>query len=584
MTRLEGEGWYIRRQATRCCFAVSKADEKGKAAAMEQRPLIADICGQDGAPATISFHDLELATQGPSPAIVGYHYLPAETDIRGVDSRHTKAFVKGHKAAVQVADLFNNNNNKIHKGTKDPAPIPMRVTSSGLVKGSFADEEQGQNLHEAILWFEKTRFQFQALMTTGCWTSTHYLHFSNPLSPQTVSGLHDDGGYSPNITLISGVCLFSKRLISASIPKEGHGVHVQALEVPNPTLYEVETIARVAPVIADMIAVLDDHGTEHSNGDDRLCRDGDGDGDGSSRKLSLCLTVPRFHYYQTIDTHLRDGLCTFPQAIQWMDAVDKRHHQIIRVFHRYIQHELSRRPQQRQQADSVHQIVPLHSVSLVCEIIRDSLQKEHLPSLDYVLQMLEIHDPTWTGFYALIPEKERPHDFRDLGYLFYVYQVARPALIEQHNLNPNPKSPSQSNPLIISVDDIRERRIYTRAQKLLKRIRTRPEYPAMPHLLETYTCNRVFIDQNRDREQGKADLYYQDPSPKGMILKDKEVVTVKEKSMCRSKFANGHGYCENGHGHGHGTILDTFDVISVLFGSHAAIVLKRLFADEGLGG
>ena len=577
MTRLEGEGWYIRRQATRCCFAVSKADEKGKAAAMEQRPLIADICGQDGAPATISFHDLELATQGPSPAIVGYHYLPAETDIRGVDSRHTKAFIKGHKAAVQVADLFNNNN-KIHKGTKDPAPIPMRVMSSGLVKGSFADEEQGQNLHEAILWFEKTRFQFQALMTTGCWTSTHYLHFSNPLSPQTVSGLHDDGGYSPNITLISGVCLFSKRLISASIPKEGHGVHVQALEVPNPTLYEVETIARVAPVIADMIAVLDDHGTEHSNGDDRLCRDGDGDGDGSSRKLSLCLTVPRFHYYQTIDTHLRDGLCTFPQAIQWMDAVDKRHHQIIRVFHRYIQHELSRRPQQRQQADSVHQIVPLHSVSLVCEIIRDSLQKEHLPSLDYVLQMLEIHDPTWTGFYALIPEKDRPRDFQDLGYLFYVYQVVRPALLEQHNPNPQPQSQSQSqyNPLIIGVDDIHERRIYIRAQKLLKRIRSRPEYLARPHLLETYTCNRVFINQNRDREQGKASLYCQDPSPGEIVL--------KERSLCRSKPANGngHGCCENGDSGD--TALDTFDVISVLYGYHAATVLKGLCVDVGLEG
>lgn len=40
---------------------------------MEPRPLIADLCGQDGVPATIAFHELELATQGPSPAIVGYH-------------------------------------------------------------------------------------------------------------------------------------------------------------------------------------------------------------------------------------------------------------------------------------------------------------------------------------------------------------------------------------------------------------------------------------------------------------------------------------------------------------------------------
>lgn len=560
------------------CRPVYRTDEKVETAAMEPRPLIADLCGQYEAPATISFHDLELATQGPSPAIVGYHHLFAETGIRGVDSRHTKAFIKGHKAAVQVADLFNNNKN--NEGVKDPASMPMRVTSSGLVKGPSADEEQGQNIHEAILWFEKTQFQFQALTTTaGNWTSAHYLHFSNPLPPQTGSGIHD-------ITLISGVCLFSEKIVSASIPK-GHGVHVQALELPKPTLYEVETIARTSPVIADLISMLDNDGTDHSNGDSILCRDSDDDG--PNRRINLNLDVPSFHYYQTLDTRLRDALCTFREAIQWMDAIDKRHHQIIRVFHRYILHELSRRPrrqlrQQRQKANNIQQITPLPAVSVVCEIIRNSLQNERLPSLDHVLQMLTIHDPTWTGFYALIPEKERPRDFRDLGYLFYVYQVARPALIEQHNLNPNPKSPSQSNPLIIGVDDIHERRIYARAQKLLKRVRTKPEYPTMPHLLETYTCNRIFIDQNWNREQGKANLYCRDPSPGGMILKDKEVVTVKEKSMCRSKFANGHGYCENGHVHGDGTILDTFDVISALFGSHAAIVLKGLFADEGLGG
>lgn len=543
---------------------------------MEPRPLIADLCGQDGVPATIAFHDLELATQGPSPAIVGYHHLPAETDIRGVDSRHTKAFSKGHKAAGQLADLFNNNKN--NEGTGDPAPIPMRVTSSGLVKGSSADEEQGQNFHEAILWFEKTQFQFQAPTTTGCWTSTHYLHFSNPLPPQNVSGIHD-------ITLISGVCLFSRKLMSASIPKEGHSAHVQALEVPKPTLYEMEGIARAAPAIADMITMFDDDGTDHSNGDSSLCRDGDGIG--SNRKLSLNLDVPSFHYYQAVDTRLRDGLCTFPEAIRWMDAVDKRHHQIICVFHRYIQHEISRRPRRRlrrqQQANSIQQITALPSVSLVCGIIRDSLQNERLPCLDHVLQMLTIHDPIWTGFYVLVPEKERPRDFRGLGYLFYVYQVVRPALVGQHNPSPQSQSQSpsqsQSNPLIIGVDDIQERRIYIRAQKLLKQIRTRPEYSAKPHLLEMYTCKRVFINQNRDREQGNASLYCQDPSPGGMSL--------KERSLCRSNSTNGNG---PGHGHdcknggGEITVLNTFDVISELFGCHAGAVLKGLCVDVGLGG
>lgn len=95
-----------------------------------------------------------------------------------------------------------------------------------------------------------------------------------------------------------------------------------------------------------------------------------------------------------------------------------------------------------------------------------------------------------------------------------------------------------------------------------------------------YTCNRVFINQNRDREQGKASLYSQDPSPGGMSL--------KERSLCRSKSNNGdgpgHGHdCKNGGG-GETTVLNTFDVISELFGRHAGAVLKGLCVDVGLGG
>jgi len=67
----------------------------------------------------------------------------------------------------------------------------------------------------------------------------------------------------------------------------------------------VEHIARVAPVIADFAALLYKTSASHRQ----------------QTRLNLCLDIPNFHYYQAIEEHLRNGSCTFNQALQWMDAV-----------------------------------------------------------------------------------------------------------------------------------------------------------------------------------------------------------------------------------------------------------------------
>ena len=63
--------------------------------------------------------------------------------------------------------------------------------------------------------------------------------------------------------------------------------------------------------------------------------------------------------------------------------------------------------------------------------------------------------------------------------------------------------------LIISIDDIMESPICSKAQKFLKKVQNAPDCPSHSTLLEVYTCRRVFINSN---EEGSL-LYFEDPTP-----------------------------------------------------------------------
>ncbi|KAJ5570098.1 uncharacterized protein N7459_009528 [Penicillium hispanicum] len=510
--------------------------------------LFANLQYEAGNPATISFHDPEQCMRGQSSEILGYYHLPRTTDEEE-DPHYTKAFAKGRKVAVNVASIINSD-----KGPKrDPSVI---LTNSGLIGGPPCD---GHALRtEGITWFEKTHFQPQAsVMNDQSWPSTHYLHFSSPVakiqpgpppgkgSPQ--SGLQD-------VSIVSGMCLFSSSILQSST-SSGRHFDVEKLSRAKPTLYEVEYLARSAPVIADLASILT---PDHEQ---------------STRALSISVDVPSFHYYLSVDEHLRNGgSCTFTEALQWMAAVEKRHQQISQVFCRYINYKVSRRRGTSRNFDI--QVSP--SADLVCQFLRECLAKCVLPSVDDALARLSAEVPTWATFYELVPEKEKPKDFRALGYLFYVYQVLRPALESRRK---EPQSlcrdslckkccAPQATPtkLLISVDDAVERRIYSRSQKLLKKLRTLPDNPIDCNLLETYLCRRVFINSN----EAGSNLYLDDPSPALPVAKDCRTLADKADDAM-------------GSAQDDETKMDPFDVVKKLYGSSAAEVLEDLFAEVGLG-
>ncbi|KAK7958683.1 hypothetical protein PG988_013531 [Apiospora saccharicola] len=140
--------------------------------------------------------------------------------------------------------------------------------------------------------------------------------------------------------------------------------------------------------------------------------------------------------------------------------------------------------------------------------IRQALISGMVPDIaDCMDAICEVEGERWAMFYSLISEKDRPCDFRSLGNLFYIYEVVRPALAakdgstatELESSGPNSALDDSSSsghsdmfdsalrlranlerPLILSIDDRAERKIYSKAQAFIKKIRRAPQIPSHP--------------------------------------------------------------------------------------------------------
>ena len=172
-----------------------------------------------------------------------------------------------------------------------------------------------------------------------------------------------------------------------------------------------------------------------------------------------------------------------------------------------------------------------------------------LPSVQQAIDDLGVHEPTWTRFMQFVPDVEKPKDFRALGQMFYVYQVILHALDEELT-QPD---------LLISVEDSAERGVYSRAQKLLKKIRE-STCSVSPVLLETYLFPRVFVDNNAHG----SELYAHDPYP-GSVYENygsrSDVAPESDRMLSK---------------------LDTLEVIERLFGETSSALLRELGAEVGL--
>jgi hypothetical protein len=66
-------------------------------------------------------------------------------------------------------------------------------------------------------------------------------------------------------------------------------------------------------------------------------------------------------------------------------------------------------------------------------VIKGALQEGKSPSLERILEKMDAEkDGCWRAFYQRVPTSQRPKDLEQLGFLYYVFEVVRPALMEVH--------------------------------------------------------------------------------------------------------------------------------------------------------
>jgi hypothetical protein len=199
---------------------------------------------------------------------------------------------------------------------------------------------------------------------------------------------------------------------------------------------------------------------------------------------------------------------------------------------------------------------------LVAEYILKALERSKMPSFDEALRLLRENDDTWNDFWEILPLKERAVDFRSLSYLFYVYEVIRPCL-ERNMTAADSRLNSKANTgrLIIGIDDSAKRPIYSRSQKLLKKIRNHALIEQSPFLMEIYMSRRVFINNN----VAGSNLYLDDPSPQKPAVAPWRPLGAEPDQL--KPFPSD---------------LGPFDLIKELYGEGASTLLQELFRNVGL--
>ena len=471
--------------------------------------VVADLLRRQGQRPSIRFDSIPVhctLSHHSEDSHVGFYTLCNEcrqADVgHPVSEKHRKAVSKALNGAVLFAKLLNGKMTLSH-GEDSQATVcldqePPFVTTGDIV--IVADETFTGTQIDIHSWnlFFSIRFHYSGNESRDAHTSTQYLQISSPtLKLSDVFSATQDPLLFDHIDIVSGVCIFNGDFMKDDISNSRNGLGLNHVESLKPTFHEVDFIARSSPAIADIAAML-------------ICRAQNGK---SRPHVTINLDVPSFHYYHTAVKQYEEGTCTATEALQWMNAVDLRHDQIGEVFTKAIQHEIQRRGIYF----DGYEIRVSPRNNFLARAIRKGLHKGTVSSLESTLEELNSEkNELWQEFYKFVPMQQRPQTFKDLGFLFYVFEVVKSALSVVSTESQQPislkctpkagvKKPSR---LIISVDDPAERRIYSQSQEALRKIRSSRRFSDTA-LVEAYVCRRIFVDGNRSR----ARLYHQDPMP-----------------------------------------------------------------------
>nr|WCB22921.1 PthA [Penicillium thymicola] len=467
---------------------------------------------------------------------------------------YSKALSRNKRAAGILEHFLNGEQAAAHPSVCLQDRARLRLCEEAILVG--APRGTATRAREGIASYDKMEFLFPGSRQRK---SIQMLHVSCPsLQPGATLLDSHSGSVHDSITILSGMCLFTRKILN-STTTNGR-LDGQKLRHMPPTLYEMECIARLSAIIADVTTL-----TQSNFGED------------NHPAVNIVLDLPSWHYYQFIEDCIKSDTCSLEEAIDWTEAIKLRRQQLASVLKKAVWHELGQRQVAHKSTLKAIQISPESTV--VDELIKETLQRGHQPRLDDILHALSgTPHSLWPQFYSLLRDRDKPHSIRDLGFLFYVFQVVRPALLkaipcqeapsskapacEQPNLHRGQRQCLPQRPLIISLDDRAERKIYSQAHSLLLRLSRSSNQLVNPTLVQLYMPRRVYIDGNKDGQR----LYWHDPSP---VLPLLEGTKEQQRRDARN------------HDH-HRRELQQTDILTELYGRDCSANIQGWFKEAGL--
>ncbi|KAJ5938945.1 hypothetical protein N7466_002079 [Penicillium verhagenii] len=420
----------------------------------------------DVAPAIVAKSSLSDRIKHPQvlPGAMSYRLLNSINDIE--DTHLKKHMRKGTTSIESLERLF-------QKCPREGSPAVTIGESAFVCSPQMADDNHSYNMSEV---FNEVQLQFN----NGLKSTQYFNTRLSTIKPKLLKAPSPDVFKSIHIN--SGMCLGSKAALAMS-PGHGQGDACVIPKVPEneePTLYELETIARLSSGIADAAALFGGCSTPHTT-------------------ISISLDVPDFQYYWTVWELFKKDLVTIEYVQDWMTAIQRRRAQLQKIMASVIYKMLLDR------GIGDIKVNFASSTEATVELLQERLLSGIVPSLEELLHVVQrqgSHSAQWTEFLTHLESGEQPLDGTDLGKLMYVFEAVKYALETESSRQKHANKDDPSEKLIIFLDDTAECRIFNRATKFIKR------YSESTTMIGIFPLQKILA-----AGYGRSDLYMNDPGP-----------------------------------------------------------------------
>ncbi|KAJ5656613.1 hypothetical protein N7507_008563 [Penicillium longicatenatum] len=416
----------------------------------------------DVGPAVVAQHSLSDEIKHPQvlPGAMSYRLL---NSIDAIEDAHLKKHMRKGTTAIETLERL------LQRVSPEGSPAVNIGKSAFICSPQMSEENHCFNMSEV---FNEVQLQYN-----NGFKSTQYFNARfSAIKPKLLKGPSPIRFKSIHIN--SGMCLGSKAALAMS-PGHGQGDDCVIPKVPeneDPTLYELETIARLATGIADAAALFGGCSDPHT-------------------AISVSLDVPDFQYYWTVWELFEKKLVTMRYVQDWMSAIKRRRSQLQNIMVSTIYKLLLDR------GIGDIKVNLASSTGAAVELLQERSLSGVVPSLEELLSAIQTqgtHSAQWGEFLTHLEAGEQPSTGTDLGKLMYVFEAVKYALA-QSPTNGNPQE-AHGERLIIFLDDTAECRIFNRATKFIKR-----------YSEETTMIGLFPLQQILAAGHGRSDLYMNCP-------------------------------------------------------------------------